>query len=69
VVEVQEQVFSMGLGSNEGVPVQQRGSPGEPALRAGYSEPLAAENVPELPCQAPEGMPFRHYSMTSPVVS
>ena len=42
---------------------------GEPALRAGHREPLPRENVPELAGQPVDGMPFRHYSMTSPVRS
>ncbi len=41
----------------------------EPALRTGDREPLARENVPELAGQPVDGMPFRHYSMTSPVRS
>jgi hypothetical protein len=69
VVKVQEQVLPVGVGGNKDVPVQERRTAGEPALGTGNCQPLAAEDVTELPCQAPERMPFRHYSMTSPVVS
>jgi hypothetical protein len=69
VVKVQEQVLPVGVGGNKDVPVQERRAAGEPALGAGNCQPLAAEDVAELPRQAPECMSFRHYSMTSPVVS
>jgi hypothetical protein len=69
VVKVQEQVLPVGIRGNQDTPVQERRSPAKPALRAGDGQPLAAEDVRELPRQAPECMAFRHYSMTSPVVS
>jgi hypothetical protein len=69
VVKVQEQVLPVGISGNKDMPVQERRPRREPALRTGDCQPLAAEDVRELPRQAQECMAFRHYSMTSPVVS
>ena len=69
VVEVQEQLLAVRAERDQRVAVQQRRAGGEAALRAGDGEPLAREDVTELAGQPVDGMPFRHYSTTSPVVS
>ena len=69
VVKVQEEVLAVGARTRQVLAVQQGRAGGEPALRAADGQRLAGEDVPELLRQAADGMPFGHYSMTSPVVS
>jgi hypothetical protein len=69
VLEVQEQVLSMGGRVHHGVSVQQCGAGGKAALGTADSQPLAGEHVSELAGQPVYGVAFRHYSTISPVVS
>jgi hypothetical protein len=69
VVEVEEEVLAVGAGVRQRVTVQQRGTGREPALGAADGKSFAREDVAELLCKAPYRVAFRHYSMTSPVVS
>ena len=62
-------MLSVGGRGRQDVAVQQGRAGREPPLRAGDRQPLPRENVTELARQPVDGVPFRHYSTTSPVRS
>lgn len=69
VVKLQEEMLPVRGCTRQDVPVQQGGTGREPPLRARDREALPREDVAELARQPVDRMPFRHYSMTSPVRS
>jgi hypothetical protein len=69
VVEVQEQMLPVRRRPQQRSPVQELRPGSETALGAAHGKRLTGENVTELAGEPVDGVPFRHYSTTSPVVS
>jgi hypothetical protein len=60
MAELEEKMLPVSLGSGESVSVQEPRTSGEPSLRAADTELFPQEDVPELPGEAVDRMPFGH---------
>jgi hypothetical protein len=69
VVKAQEQLLPVGSSFNHHMAIQKICAGRECSLRTGNFQTPAAKNIVELAGQPMDGMPLRHYSTISPVVS